>query len=181
MLYYKNIDIQNKIKIKDISKEFYKINFIGNFGKTYKYFKKEIQLYKNNQKNMIEFRGNNYNIINTYKSIFKYYLEDIFYGYSLILELRGVGYKVLYDKENNVLIFDLGLSHSIKYILPVEVFAKVVDKKNTIFCLLGNNREIVQNTAVKIKNLIKKDHYKGKGIFYYNENFLLKKGKSKKI
>jgi large subunit ribosomal protein L6 len=97
-------------------------------------------------------------------------------GFKLILELNGVGFKMI--KENNLLTFDLGFSHKVYYNIPIDL--KIEIKKNKFLKIFGIVLNYVTQTAVRIKFLKKPDIYKGKGFRYRKELLKLKQGKKNK-
>lgn len=93
-------------------------------------------------------------------------------GFSKILEIEGLGYRVAKEGEN--LVFNLGYSHPIRVRLPVSIKAEVI--KNTIK-ISGFDKTLVGKVAAEIRNLKKPEPYKGKGIRYQGETVKRKIGK----
>jgi len=110
---------------------------------------------------------------------YKTYLEELFnfleVGYWVILELKGVGFRV--KLENNILYFFLGLSHVKSFKLPKNIYIKVNNSLETELCLFGFNKQYLYEVVAQIKSLEYPDFYKGKGIFFLNEKIILKQGK----
>lgn len=182
MLKIKVSNLIKKLSIKDISKDYYRLKIVGPFGVIQNYFRKEINVSLENDTiclNTDVFVKETKSLLQSYKTILKNSFNDVDFGFSVILEVRGVGTKVSYEPKEGSLVFSLGLSHSVKYNLPEGVIAKILDDKNTIFLLIGSNRNLVLSTAAKIRLLKKKDMYKGKGIFFFAEEISLKEGKGK--
>lgn len=94
-------------------------------------------------------------------------------GFSKTLEVIGVGYKVAV--KGNTVEMALGFSHPVLVDLPKGIEAKVEGSKLT---LSGADKELVGETAAKIRRLRKPEPYKGKGIRYENEHVRRKVGKS---
>lgn len=94
-------------------------------------------------------------------------------GFSKTLEVIGVGYRVAV-KGNNVEMA-LGFSHPVVIELPKGIEAKAEGQKLTIS---GIDKELVGETAARIRRLRKPEPYKGKGIKYENEQIRRKVGKS---
>ena len=162
-------NLKNKLSIKDISKGYYKVKVLGPFGFIKNYFRKEIDI--NINKEILCLSTNVYtketkSLLQSYKKILKNSFNDVDFGFSVTLEVRGVGTKVSYNKNNGELIFNLGLSHQIKYYLPKGIVAKILDDKNTIFLLMGCDRNKVLSTASKICLLKKKMYIKEKVFFF---------------
>jgi large subunit ribosomal protein L6 len=94
-------------------------------------------------------------------------------GFMLTLEIQGTGYRA--DAPGGVLNLNLGYSHPISFPLPEGIKASV--EKNSIR-LEGIDRELLGQTAAKIKALRPVEPYKGKGIRYAGEHVLRKAGKT---
>jgi len=93
-------------------------------------------------------------------------------GFSKVLEVEGIGYRV--SMEGNTLVLNLGLSHPIKFIPPKGIEISV--GKNTIN-ILGFDKAVVGQVAAKIRAFKKPEPYKGKGIKYQGEKIRRKAGK----
>jgi len=94
-------------------------------------------------------------------------------GHLSILQIWGIGYKML--KDQNSLFFFLGHSHSINYNIPKGIDIKPFD--GSYLFITGNSKQNVLLETKKIKSLRKKDNYKGKGFRFLNEKIKLKIGK----
>lgn len=95
-------------------------------------------------------------------------------GFSRALEIVGTGYKV--EDKGDRLLFNLGYSHPIEFILPAGITAKV--EKATRLVLEGYDKEVLGQTAAVIRRLRPPEPYKGKGIKYANEVIRRKVGKA---
>ena len=89
---------------------------------------------------------------------------------SLVIE--GVGYRATLEGEK--LILNLGYSHPIRFEVPKGV--KIAVEKNTM-TITGADRQLVGETAARIRKLRKPEPYKGKGIRYAGEIVRRKAGK----
>ena len=100
-------------------------------------------------------------------------VDGVTKGFERKLEINGVGYKaeVAGDKLN----LALGYSHPIAYPLPKGIAAKV--EKNVVV-LSGADRELLGQTAAKIRSFRPPEPYKGKGIKYQEETIRRKVGKT---
>jgi large subunit ribosomal protein L6 len=181
MLQIKVKNIKNAISYKKINDNYNSLILTGRFGNIKKYLRKEIMVTINND--LIELKATNNNtklkmLLQNYFFTIKQRLFDLNYGFIVLLEMRGVGFKVYANA--GLLTFAIGYSHKIKFELPDFVISKVLDDKNTIFYLMGNNRETVISTAIQICSLKNIDSYKGKGIFFLSDKLKLKEGKGKK-
>jgi len=91
------------------------------------------------------------------------------------LEVNGVGYKFLI--KNRTIIFSLGYSHEVFYILPENVSA-VFEKPNKLI-LSCYDKITLGKVATEICNFRKVEPYKGKGIRLQDQFVLRKEGKKK--
>ena len=94
-------------------------------------------------------------------------------GFTKTLEINGVGYRA--QKQGNKVIFNLGYSHPIEMEEPEGITIDVKD--NQIF-VKGADKQLVGETAAKIRSLRVPDVYKGKGIKYAGEHLIIQEGKT---
>lgn len=97
-------------------------------------------------------------------------------GFETALEITGVGYRA--EAKGTVLNLSLGYSHPINFPLPQGI-AVEVDKMTRIL-VKGIDKELVGQTAAKIRDFRGPEPYKGKGIRYADETILRKAGKTGK-
>lgn len=97
-------------------------------------------------------------------------------GFSKILEIRGVGYRV--QARGSDLEFALGYSHPVPVKAPDGITFEV--QTPTRFIVRGIDKQVVGETAAKIRKLRRPDPYKGKGVRYAGENVRRKVGKAGK-
>lgn len=100
-------------------------------------------------------------------------IEGVTKGFSKALEVIGVGYRVAV-KGNMVELF-VGYSHPVIVDLPAGISAKA---EGQVLTLSGIDKELVGETAARIRRIRKPEPYKGKGIKYVNEVIRRKVGKS---
>ncbi len=103
-------------------------------------------------------------------------VDGVTKGFEKILEITGVGYRA--EVKGNTLSLALGYSHPVNYVIPKGISVEV--DKMTKIMLKGNDRELVGQTAAKIRSFRAPEPYKGKGIRYAGENILRKAGKTGK-
>ncbi len=96
-------------------------------------------------------------------------------GYSKLLEVNGVGYKVL--KSATGLTLNLGYSHPVEMIDPEGLESIVEGNKITI---KGIDKERVGQYAAEIRDKRRPEPYKGKGIKYAEEVIRRKVGQTGK-
>ena len=99
-------------------------------------------------------------------------IQGVVDGYRKTLIIEGIGYKV--QHKGDTLIFALGYSHDIELVTPKGI--TFVVEKNTI-TVSGFDKQLVGNTAAKIRAFRKPEPYKGKGIRYDGEVIRRKAGK----
>jgi len=97
-------------------------------------------------------------------------------GFQTDLEINGVGYRA--EVKGNELVLALGYSHPVNFPIP-EGITIVVDKM-TKLSVKGFDKELVGQTAAKIRSFRRPEPYKGKGIKYADETILRKAGKTGK-
>lgn len=96
-------------------------------------------------------------------------------GFKKELLIVGVGYRS--ENKGRMLILHLGFSHPILVLPPEGVTATALPKEGRIV-VAGIDRELVGETAAKIRAFRKPEPYKGKGIRYVDEQVRRKAGKS---
>lgn len=96
-------------------------------------------------------------------------------GYKKELEIVGTGYRV--QAKGTDLEFALGYSHPVPVKAPQGITFAVEGNKVSVS---GIDKQLVGETAAKIRKLRKTDPYKGKGIKYVGEHIRRKAGKAGK-
>ena len=97
-------------------------------------------------------------------------------GFERALEINGVGYRA--ELKGDVLNLSLGYSHPINFQLPQGITVEV--DKMTKLLVKGIDKELVGQTAAKIREFRSPEPYKGKGVKYADETILRKAGKTGK-
>ncbi len=95
-------------------------------------------------------------------------------GFTRQLEIVGIGYRA--QVAGRVVVFALGYSHPIEVLMPEGVEIKV--EKQTAITVSGIDKQVVGQTAAKIRALRPPDPYKNKGIRYAGERLRKKEGKA---
>ena len=93
-------------------------------------------------------------------------------GFEKKLEIEGIGFKAQIQGDD--LVLNLGFSHPVIFKTPPDI--KISVEKNGI-TVSGFSKELVGQTAAKIRALKKPEPYKGKGIRYVGEVIKRKAGK----
>jgi large subunit ribosomal protein L6 len=94
-------------------------------------------------------------------------------GWIRELEINGVGYRA--EVSGDTVTMQLGYSHPVVFKLPKEVTAKVEKNRMT---LTSADRDILGQTAAKVRELRPPEPYKGKGVKYLEEVIKRKAGKA---
>ena len=100
-------------------------------------------------------------------------LKGVTDGWTRELEINGVGYRA--EVTGDSITMALGYSHPVIFKLPKGVSAKV--EKNRVM-LSGADRDMLGQTAAKVRELRPPEPYKGKGVKYVEEVIKRKVGKA---
>ena len=95
-------------------------------------------------------------------------------GFERVLEINGIGYRA--EVKGKSIVFNLGYSHPIDFPLPEGVSAQV--DKNNVVKINGIDKQLIGQTAARIRQLRPPEPYKGKGIKYAEEHIIRKAGKT---
>ncbi|HEY3444112.1 MAG: 50S ribosomal protein L6 [Bryobacterales bacterium] len=95
-------------------------------------------------------------------------------GFTRELDIVGIGYRA--EVKGNVIVFLLGYSHPIEYVLPAGIDAKI--DKNTHLVLSGIDKQALGQVAANVRMLRPPEPYKQKGIRYTGEVLRKKVGKT---
>ena len=105
-------------------------------------------------------------------SLAKNAIEGVTIGFTKVLELEGVGYRV--SVEGKELVLFLGYALPVR--MPIPDTVTVAVDKNTIK-VTGIDKDAVGQVAADIRAQKKPEPYKGKGIRYEGEVVRMKQGK----
>ena len=113
-----------------------------------------------------------------YRSLVSNMVTGVSEGFTLELELVGVGYRA--TSSGQKLDLALGYSHTIVMNIAPEVKVECVNEKgsNPIIKLSSSDRQLVGHVAAKIRSFRRPEPYKGKGIKFVGEQIRRKAGKS---
>lgn len=95
-------------------------------------------------------------------------------GFTRELDIVGIGYRA--EVKGDVIVFSLGYSHPIEFMLPPGVSCKI--EKNTHIVLSGIDKQLLGQVAANIRSLRPPEPYKQKGIRYTGEALRKKVGKT---
>jgi large subunit ribosomal protein L6 len=100
-------------------------------------------------------------------------------GYTKTLQLVGTGYRA--ELKGTSVNLSLGFSHPILFPLPKGVKCEIPgDSKGTLLILTGSDKEVMGQTAAKIRGFRPPEPYGGKGVRYQGEKVREKAGKAAK-
>jgi large subunit ribosomal protein L6 len=94
-------------------------------------------------------------------------------GFEKRLEISGVGYRAAVNGQN--LTLNMGYSHPVEFLVPDGITVTV---EANIITVSGIDKQLVGETAARIKKVRKPDVYKHKGIKYEGEILIKKEGKT---
>ncbi len=109
-----------------------------------------------------------------FRSLIANMMTGVSKGYERILLLSGIGYRA--EVKGSSLVLNVGYSNPVNFKLPDEIKASV--EKNTRIVLSGIDKEVVGETAARIRRVRPPEPYKGKGIMYSDERIIKKAGKT---
>jgi large subunit ribosomal protein L6 len=117
------------------------------------------------------------------RALIKNIVEGVSKGYDQAMDLIGTGYRA--EVKGQELTLALGYSHPINFTLPTEVKAKVeiIDvggTKKPRLHLSSADKEVLGQTAARIRSFREPEPYKGKGVRYVDEKVREKAGKAGK-
>ena len=111
----------------------------------------------------------------TTRSLVQNIVTGVGEGFTIKLEIVGVGYRAAV--EGKELVLQLGYSHEVRHPIPDGI--TIACERPTLVAVSGADRQKVGQVAANIRGYRKPEPYKGKGIKYENEFILRKEGKKK--
>lgn len=100
-------------------------------------------------------------------------LTGVAKGYSLELELQGVGFRAVVQGAK--LTLTIGYSSPVEFMAPEGITIAV---KESIITVSGPDKQRVGDTTARIRSFYPPEPYKGKGIRYKGEHVRRKTGKT---
>ena len=111
----------------------------------------------------------------TMRSLLQNLVTGVAEGFTINLEIVGVGYRAAVEKRD--LVLQLGYSHEVRFPIPDGI--TITCERPTLITVKGADRQQVGQVAANIRAYRKPEPYKGKGIRYAGEFILRKEGKKK--
>lgn len=109
------------------------------------------------------------------RSKWRHFFKSVYTQFLSKFRIVGRGYKLYNDKNN--LVFRLGYSHSIYYLLPMTMYLAKKEKSSFFWRIYGQDLEKGRSLLHYLKNFKQPNIYSSKGIFRANEWFIKKQGK----
>ena len=108
-------------------------------------------------------------------------VEGVSAGYKISLDLIGTGYRA--EVKGQDLTLSLGYSHPVQYKMPNGVSAQVetidvAGTKKPRLHLSSSDKELLGQTAARVRSFRPPEPYKGKGVRYVDEKIREKAGKA---
>jgi large subunit ribosomal protein L6 len=138
-------------------------------------FSYEVKVTSGDKEVVVEKNGNaktSQALWGTTRALIRNMVEGVTTGFSKVLELHGVGYKMAVQGKK--LVLNLGFSHPVELDIPEGLTVEIEKEKMTIS---GIDKQSVGQFAAEIRALKKVEPYKGKGFRYEGEQFIKKEGK----
>ena len=113
-----------------------------------------------------------------YRSLVNNMIVGVSEGYTKIMELVGVGYRV--SNTGNLLELSLGYTHPIFIELPSEITVETKSERNQnpVIKLESADKQLLGLVCAKIRSFRMPEPYKGKGILFKGEVIRRKSGKT---
>lgn len=108
-----------------------------------------------------------------FRSLIGNMVEGVEKGFEKKMEINGVGFKAVASGQK--LILNVGFSHPVEFILPEGTKGQV---EGNIITISGIGKQLVGETAARIRKIKLPEPYKGKGIKYIDEVIIKKIGKT---
>ena len=170
------ISIPDNVKI-DLNDSI--ITVKGKFGTLYKDIPSVINVIEDSKLIKVSLREENKKtraLYGLYRTLINNMIIGVSEQFTLILNLKGVGYRAIVQGKE--LVLNLGYSHPVKIEIPENISVEVI--QNTTINLKSCDKEALGLFAANIRTWRKPEPYKGKGILYKDEKIIRKAGKSGK-
>jgi len=108
-----------------------------------------------------------------YRSLINNMVHGVTEGFEKKLEISGVGYRAAVSGQT--LTLNMGYSHPVDFPVPEGITITV---EGNVITVSGIDKQLVGETAARIRKVRKPDVYKQKGIRYQGEILIKKEGKT---
>lgn len=157
-------------------------NFIliqGPLGIKKKKISKDLLLYVDSKANKLWLLNTDLKEKHFFLTILNNLILGVLHGYSVKLNIVGVGYKAFVNED--ILSLKIGFCHNVTYTIPKNISIKVLNQKLLTLIISGNDYQQVTQVAAEIRALKPVEPYKGKGIKYLDEVVKRKEGKKTNV
>src|SRR3990167_1116499 len=169
------IDLPQQVEVESANGQF---TVKGPKGALMQRINKDVQLIQKTEsdKKILEFKPvkaekpGSWAQAGTLRALVNNMVKGVTDGFSVTLELVGVGYRVQAGKHQVTL--SLGFSHPIEYKLPEQVTAQATSQ--TSLSLQSIDKQLLGKVAAEIRSLRPPEPYKGKGVRYAGEIIIKK-------
>ena len=127
--------------------------------------------------NLVQIRARDkaHPMVGTTCNLLKNMMTGVHDGFERKLVLVGVGYRA--KTQGKILELSLGYSNPVQFPIPEGI--TIDTPSNTEIIVRGIDKQIVGETAAKIRAVRPPEYYKGKGVRYSDEKVVLKETKKK--
>jgi len=108
----------------------------------------------------------------TYAALTRNLITGVTEGFSKVLEIEGVGYRM--EAQGQKLTLSVGFSHPVVLDVPEGM---TVEVEKNVATVTGIDKHAVGQFAANIRKVKPPEPYKGKGIHYKGEYIIRKQGK----
>jgi large subunit ribosomal protein L6 len=153
------------------------IKVIGAKGALERDFRPEVEINQEDGQLVVTIKGTSKRVLAFWgmtRTLVNNMVLGVVNGFEKKLIVEGVGYRV--KVSGSTLTLNVGFSNPVEFTLPEGIKADV-DKDNVI-TLAGIDKELVGQTAARVRDIRKPEPYKGKGIRYIDEHIVRKVGKA---
>lgn len=121
--------------------------------------------------------------VGTMRALLRNMIVGVSSGYQKVVELRGMGYRA--QKTKTGVQFSCGFSHPVDFVVPPGISVEInqvpnpEDTKEQMFEIVvsGIDKQVVGDTAARMREIKPADPYHGKGFRYRGEWVRKKAGK----
>ena len=110
----------------------------------------------------------------TSRSLLANIVQGVDQGFTIVLEIIGVGYNA--QVQGKKLVLQIGFCHPVEMAIPQGLELEVPSP--TSITITGVDKQLVGEFAAVVRRVRPPEPYKGKGIRYENEQVKLKAGKA---
>lgn len=108
------------------------------------------------------------------RSLIANMVQGVTEGFERTLEIHGVGYRAI--QKGSDIELNVGFSNPVAFAAPEGI--QIVVESPTLVHIRGVDKQMVGETAARIRKVRPPEPYKGKGIRYRNEHVRRKAGKA---